>query len=970
MTDADSNQGWKAPSTALVDQALSRIGDLQHRRVFYERLNNPLWVDPLDKKEVFNTPPKQESDSNGYLRWIPWPEGEYLSRMAQVAPAKVAKILTRVATGSQNPYIHELVVRAAIGMPSEDAATLVRIIAKFVNESSAGLRDGLEVVSLIESLASGSQYKKATLLAQALLRPRGAEEGAAGIGSRNVEAGIDRHWYDEALTRVVAALQKDPDGRILQMAAVWLELQQKASGNSNSDTGADYSYIWRASISDHSQNHRFEEIGDALTDCVRNIALDQMQSGGTSPTEIIKTLERGGVPLLRRIALCVLSARVAGDEEALILAQGRLLDEELLDTGYRREYSQLASVALPHVHADVWARWADLILGCPPIDESVREFVLSRRLEDESDDEAIQRHQDIWQLTWLSAIGTNSLRSPCKQRLASLVERYGAPEHSQFASWSSSVTRVGSISPVTQEELSERTIPQIVQFLAGWEPDAPGPHGPTREGLGQVLASLVRSRPAVFSRAATDFKQSNPEYVRALLSGLRETLKDNETLDWASVLDLCASFTLVKNDPAHALAGVDGPYDVLGYLQREICNLVEAGASLDTEATIPPALLKTAIEVVAPVLAHSDPTPQRESAEGGSNMDPLTLSLNTTRPSAIRALVRVAAKSFDSHDRGDDEPSEVVLMVSKLLSRRLTPIRDESLAVAAAFGEELGRLIWVAPDWVNSHANLLLSIDSFGDVVLSTTLSIYSTSKRLIDALTSAESQLIARSARGEELTVGWRTDRTPLESLGDHLVLLVIRGEFELNSPLVDQFFTEAPVTARARVLGHLGWTLMHSEDVPQEALVRAQSLWDSREDVVEAGASHVDELAEFFWWVVSEKFGVDWWLPRLGRAVLAPSFDARGLLAEHLETAASKDPASTVKILESLLLAPNQGTLSRYSLVERAPAIIALALESGDLTTVEAGQRLMDSLGRSGHIRISELVQQRRDRQIGFLA
>jgi hypothetical protein len=63
--------------------------------------------------------------------------------------------------------------------------------------------------------------------------------------------------------------------------------------------------------------------------------------------------------------------------------------------------------------------------------------------------------------------------------------------------------------------------------------------------------------------------------------------------------------------------------------------------------------------------------------------------------------------------------------------------------------------------------------------------------------------------------------------------------------------------------------------------------------------------------------------------------------------------------EILEGLLAKRGKQPLGRYDLIEHALAVIAAALDSGDPGTIQTGQRIMDALGRSGHIRIAELVQ-----------
>ena len=53
----------------------------ENRAYFFDRLENPNWVDALHKAEFF-TPPDPVPAGDGYVQFPPWPEGRYLARAA------------------------------------------------------------------------------------------------------------------------------------------------------------------------------------------------------------------------------------------------------------------------------------------------------------------------------------------------------------------------------------------------------------------------------------------------------------------------------------------------------------------------------------------------------------------------------------------------------------------------------------------------------------------------------------------------------------------------------------------------------------------------------------------------------------------------------------------------------------------------------------------------------------------------
>jgi hypothetical protein len=87
--------------------------------------------------------------------------------------------------------------------------------------------------------------------------------------------------------------------------------------------------------------------------------------------------------------------------------------------------------------------------------------------------------------------------------------------------------------------------------------------------------------------------------------------------------------------------------------------------------------------------------------------------------------------------------------------------------VAAAFGEALGRLIWIDHEWTVGHADYLLTQDAFGDVVLSTALATYHPSRALLEVVAPAARATVERVAGGGTAVSGWRTVRSPVELIG-----------------------------------------------------------------------------------------------------------------------------------------------------------------------------------------------------------
>lgn len=920
---SDGQQPWRAPDPDLVRRALSRLGDLQHRRVFYEKLDNPLWVDALAREGVFGSPPEVVVREDGTSHSQPWPEGNYLIRMAPLAPESVSRVMQRVSTSS-NPYVHELLFRAALALPPDYAATFAKPLARFLEVGS--LSHAREVVSLAERLAEAEKPTAALRILQAAFRPRPSGEEATGLGGRrDVRTGLERYWFEDGLpeaSRVLVAIQGE---KALTTLVSWLQAFMTASGEYVPGRPYDLSHIWRPSIGPHEQNQSFEELGDALIDAVRDLAVADVR-GGRDVTDVVAVLERSGQPLSQRIALHVLAVTSPENAEARDLAFERLQRPALMDSDFRHEYAILSRSVLPTASNEQMKTWAKAVKGGPHIDdEKLAKAAEHWRLEDEALDASKVRFREVWRLKLLSAVGRDSLPLEDAEELTSLEERYGVIDHPEFSSYSTSW--VGPTSPVTEEGLMAYGVPGLLEYLRTWSPAKPEPwDDPSKEGLARALQTAVSKRSEELSAASVDFGDLDPTYVRAFFSGLTEAVKSGEPVAWGEVLALATAIARKEDDGAEVTGSRDED-TVWRFAQRAMAGLIEQGTR-ESENGIPGPQLAAAVDALEPLISHADPTAEHEERYGGSNMDPLTLSLNTTRPAVMRALIRVASRAKEDAEEAVSGVSEAVVpRVLTLVDSRLFPERDPSLAEAAALGERFGRLIWIDREWSDQRLSALLSSDAFGDVVGSTALATYQPSRVLTEALSGWARNLLDRVARGDEIVSGWRRDRGPVEVLGDHLMMLRLWDAIPQDDELLTHYFQKAPAEARSKVLGQLGWLLGRTEDVPDGPLQRAIDFFNLRAESVRNGDADPKELGEFYWWARSGKFPPAWWIPLLEQAVAAPGFSARGMLGDVLEENASRGPTSVVTILEALLIRGREEPFGTYDLIEHAPGILVSA-------------------------------------------
>lgn len=1001
--------GWVEPRTDLVKAVLSGLADPQHRRVFFHDLGNPLWIGPLDAHGVFSDPPKQYVDDDGRVRFQHWPQGDFLRAMAPDEPDKVATILARVVDGDAAWSVRENVIAVASQVPPAAAAQLVGLVVQAIDDRQVGPLLGTEVVAVAEVLARGtnSHRRKAKALAQKLLEPRRTSDEPR-LGRFDIGSGLDPHWYEEALGRVVAAF--DGSLEILKSLVWWLDKEQTLSGTFD-PAGHDWSSSRRPSVSDHAQNHRFDDIADALIESVRDTSTALIAAIGPGP--VVDVLRSRPATILTRIELYALAQTVRNDAgspnaEVLILATDRLTDPDLVhDATCLREFGQLATAALPFADDATYARWEQALLDGPDLDDRTRERIAAFHGADVDPDDAVANYIERSQLHRLSAAGTDALRERALARYDELVDKHGDIDHPGFLTWHTNGWGDDRDNP--RPDLTATTPEAVIELLA--QPAAEdeafsdSPLG-RREALARAFETAVSGQPRAYSTLTDRVLMLEAPYVHRFLSALRghvsaagqaarapdpdaapdtrpmpESAEQNPpagTLDWPAVLT-----ALKQSDVWHeTLGSAVADFPTWRWVREELCSVLEAGAA----HVIPRELLPAAFDIAATMTTDSDPTPETEARYGGHNMEPLTHSLNAVRPSAVRTLLEIAraditarqpgGPSNPSHrsDRGAGAPDTTAepAAQSPLLDATLTyltgllePERDYSLTIAAVLGEEAAWFIANAADWLDEHRHQLTSPDPFGDVFVTAALATHHPHPLLLEVLAPAIADMLTRVAADAEVPSAAGRTETPAKLIGNHLSTLYLWGCIDLNHPLLAQFFAEAPLAERATLLNQLGWQFSNTDELDDNIRDRAAALWDHRLAAVRTGDTDPTELAEFESWVRCGHYAPTWWLPRLAELAENRTFDGRAHIGEEVVAAAAVDLPGALHVLDLLLRsAGNSRAFLPYGLRRAAPIVIAQALDSGDATTVSSADDILNYIGRHGDVRIQDEVQERRGR------
>jgi hypothetical protein len=945
---------WNTPSQDEVERALSTVGEPSLRRLFFSELQNPEWLEPLAKLRVFTDPGIVETEA-GIQAW-PWPEGDYLLRIAAERPQAVAQQVTAL-TDSVNPWVQRTIVEICAALPLQQVVLLVPGILKLIL-AGPGRVDESKVAGVIERLLDANKVKDAKKLMAAMFSPKPGEEEEMAFGGRlRITSPIDDYSYKQLLARLaprIAALGVDG----VRMVAGWLIGAMRIGTDQEGARGRS---IWRPAIGPHEQNAGLYEIDDALIDVVRDVAREATRTSANR--EAIDFLNSRTEFLIRRIAVEVAASSIeAGDDagEIMVVAREMLNDPTLLDLDVRPEYAHLARILTPHLSAEELEGWTRFVLGGSwlPADDRLRR-VAAWPSEDSTSvtDEGLDAEKRRWTNRLLSALEP-VLTGELEEHRRTLAAEFGAVDHPEFSSYMESFT--GPTSPKTAEAFQAMSTVEIADYLKTWSPEPRHHWGPTVDGLARVLEGVVAADPQRFEEIHRELVELKPSYTRAVVTGWEQAARTG----YRPSADAWESLAVLA---AHELdeRRVDGDVDVEDdprwqWVHRALADL--AGASLtDDEATVD--MLDNAWRVLKPLTGHPDPNPAHQPQDGGSNMDPLTRSLNTVRPAALRSAIRLLGAAAK---RGGDEVARLRGDIFATLGEHVGSDGDPSLAVAAVFGEALGRLWNMDETWVNERLDAFLGVTApeqaqrhWADVVVSVALRSYFPGSAFLRLIRPAIEDMFTAEYLAGDHVEGWRDHRGALQNAASHVVVCIVNGSIPLTDPLASALFGGGVATdVISEALGHLGWQFMRmksdgdQENPSVEAVERARELIESRVEEIRAGNADVAELRQFHWWVQSDVVGVDWWLPILDMITeLEGSLD-KTFIGESLEMSSDFDPLVTLRVFERLL--DKTDYWRSYDLVQHAAQILAAALLSDSSEASDLARTLLDRFGRQGHMNV----------------
>jgi hypothetical protein len=509
--------------------------------------------------------------------------------------------------------------------------------------------------------------------------------------------------------------------------------------------------------------------------------------------------------------------------------------------------------------------------------------------------------------------------------------------------------------------LADKSDEELLAYLHEWEPEQQW-EGPSVEGLAQTVAVVAQRDPLRISRLAQQLRGLPPVYVQWLLHGLQEAIREGRSFDWSSLLDL---LTWVSAQPREIVGGRGGDYGDSDpgwvWTRREVAALLERGLNDRAACAVPLQERGRVWEAIAAISEDRDPTPEHEEQYGGHNMDPVTLSLNTTRPKGLQAAVAYAVWLYHALTPGDQQPSaaffERAPEVSALLENHLDPAGDPSVAVRAVFGRSFANLLALDRGWATAHAESIFPAENsavreaaWGSYVLYTPP--YNNVLVVLRPVYLRSAEL----AGSDDRRFDWM-NAGPAAKLGEHLATFYWRGVITLDDELLATYWRNATVTARAHTIEFLGRSAHKAATLTRDVQDRLLAFWAWARQQTPPGEG-AGELAGFVWWFAADGLPVEWRLRQMTELLQAGVRPQAGfLIADMLSSLAEQHPHAAAQILRLWIEGGEPWTVDGHR--EQIEKVLRAAHRARDPDARRVAEETANWLGARGFRQFRAVVE-----------
>lgn len=563
-------------------------------------------------------------------------------------------------------------------------------------------------------------------------------------------------------------------------------------------------YVTRAAIEKHEQNHDWHGTENLLVEGMRDVLLSWVETDVTDESKnYIAELLRDSNEMVKRIAIYILDQRW----HRLSDLYEDIVGPDLISSRNIHEAYHL----LKNHFAEFAESYKDATL------DAIRNLPLPK------DDEDAEGQLKYIQRNWLSAIAGNGHTATDEwfDLLNSDVSIGRLSSHPDFHFYSESFVGSGPSPFTAQELLAYAENGCLITKLNEFQP-ANDWRGPSTRSLVQALEEAIKLKPKEFIHRLEDFYQANRPYQYGVIARFKRLWSESEgkelpdywIIAWPKLFDFFDQLLTTEFWDEPVPEGKDLT-PTRHWIPSAISEFLQAGTKKD-EHSFSADLLPRSIRIIENLLNNAEAVTEASD-------DAMTQAINSEKGKAIEALLNHTLRSCRVSDQLRGNHLEVWDSLKSAFDNEIDKCRGANFEFSTLAAAYLPNLEYISPEWVRENfdkifpaayqLNFLCAID--GLTYCSATRSNYTllAEHGVLDR--ALNSDLKGRQAR---------------ERLIQRMCLAYLWGDEQIDSPRIELLFHSERIEDLKEAVEFF-WSVRRQELSPEQVEM-VISFWSKTND------------------------------------------------------------------------------------------------------------------------------------------
>jgi len=805
-----ANEFVQPPNDKEVNEMILKLVRARYRMHFFDKLENPHWIIPLQKKGFFRSPEEPKAGEE-YERW---PEGWYLRKMASKVPTEVLHVIMKIK--SKNPFVQNICLDCLLEMPENVASKGIGVIRNFLGERQylghfgwfwGGKQSAELMIKLIHKHPTKS-LEIARLLLD-IWRPGDKE---AGIFER-IRSKFATHEYKKLIFDYYSKVWEK---RPFEAINVLIDVYDKYVDECFKEKNYDVSEYLGISLRDLDDIQRLDrDLNAIIMKAICEAGRAVIEKEPEKVNELLENLEKRNKGIFHRVEMYLLrfvAKETESDRINRIIANQKFIESPF----YKFEHRHLLNDRFDEVNKETREKFIEWI-SQPKITEKKKEEVRQRCQNDNKELPDFEKweNQEKAEELYLVREKFNELYEEYKSKSGltddALAPRPMVSSKTEFVS-----SEEGS--PYSSEKMEKDSVQSVINFLlelenykgaekvSGW--------GTAKDALASSFKANVKKRPIEY--LSFDLKKLaslDHEFLEKLFYGVSETVRDGsfKKEGWEQLIDLACEIVRIKNKEREwkecFLAILWVLHDGFGEESNRI--------------TFNETIIRKLWLIYKELIRYN----YDESLE--SEEDPFERRLRSVRGGSFGQIVSlgiVCKNDFSTLFEGflRKEIEEVYKFVAEEVKRS---------EVNCTFGSDFARIYWLDKEWVESNLENIFG-EELWDAVWVTYVSWGGPSPQCFKYLVEKGIYGKAVEKIGEKNR--YKYGKEPKEGLVEHLMIGYFNGWIGFEDEVFKKFFKKASAELRGDAARFLttGFKSVNEEGGKEkdEVAERMRTYWNGR--------------------------------------------------------------------------------------------------------------------------------------------